>query len=694
MRNLNDEELMKRVLESIFNGTDNAVYILNPDELTILYMNDRMKLLTNSGLDVIGRTCHECFNKRNLPCLNCPVIQVAVGEIRTVRQYVEIFEKHMFQRVCNITWIDGSRALMCTVLNADELVTSDSKMKKARDLVGKDNRASDREKLRLIGELYSTVVAQSNTIVFEYNYRENTYYASPLLEERFGINKVLHIDFTLDEDNRKIIYGDDIEKYQQLFKNEDKIREVTCRFIEKNNRIVWYKVTIQTMYDSDGKRVRAIGTMKDVDEATRSYEALRYRADYDLLTGLPNASKFYQDVFDLIVANLDKKYAIVVFDIEKFKMINDLFDMSMGDEVLQFIGDILRVRMPEDSVYARIHSDVFCICFSYVTKGDVIRQIEKLKKAIFNNGFSFDLNTTYGIYLPENPNIPVNLMCDRALLANKTIKGNVVKFCAFYDEQYRADIIRNREIEQDMEAALREGQFKMYLQPKVNLKTEAVVGAEVLARWQHPVKGLIQPNDFIPLFERNGFILKLDEFMWEEACKAVRKWLDEGRHAVPLAVNISRYHIENNDLVKVITNLVRKYDIDPSMLILEITETVFTEKIEELYEVLIRLEKEGFHLEVDDFGSGYSSLNMLRNVPVDTIKIDRNFLDKQLSNKKGKIVVSHTIAMAKDLKLQVIAEGVETREHVEFLQESECDIAQGFYFARPMPYEEFDHLTF
>ena len=166
MRNLNDEELMKRVLKSIFNGTDNAVYILNPDELTILYMNDRMKLLTNSGLDVIGRTCHECFNKRNLPCLNCPVIQVAVGEIRTVRQYVEIFEKHMFQRVCNITWIDGSRALMCTVLNADELVTSDSKMKKARDLVGKDNRASDREKLRLIGELYSTVVAQSNTIVF------------------------------------------------------------------------------------------------------------------------------------------------------------------------------------------------------------------------------------------------------------------------------------------------------------------------------------------------------------------------------------------------------------------------------------------------------------------------------------------------------------------------------------------------
>ena len=286
---------------------------------------------------------------------------------------------------------------------------------------------------------------------------------------------------------------------------------------------------------------------------------------------------------------------------------------------------------------------------------------------------------------------PINLMCDRASLASRTVKDNAMKFCAFYDEQYRAEIMKNTEIEQDMNQALSGHQFKMYLQPKINLSNTKICGAEVLCRWLHPTKGLIQPNDFIPLFERNGFILKLDEYMWEQACGALQKWKNEGKPIVPLSVNISRYHIKNNDLIGVWKRLIKKYDLDPKDLTLEITETFFYDS-KDLYDVLKSLQDLGFCLEVDDFGTGYSSLNLIRNVPVDVIKIDKDFLDQKLATDKGKIVIGHTIAMAKDLNLGVVAEGVETKEHVDFLKSSCCDIAQGYYFAKPMPLAEFEDL--
>lgn len=226
------------------------------------------------------------------------------------------------------------------------------------------------------------------------------------------------------------------------------------------------------------------------------------------------------------------------------------------------------------------------------------------------------------------------------------------------------------------------------------MKDNSLCGAEVLCRWQHPEKGLIPPNDFIPLFEKNGFILKLDEYMWEEACKNIRRWLDQGRSVVPISVNISRYHIQHNDLEKALMELIHKYDLTPDMLNLEITESLFLDKPEELNRVLDRLQKLGFKLEVDDFGSGFSSLNLIRNISVDTIKIDKEFLDSEIASEKGKIVVNHTIGMAKDLHLQVIAEGVETKAHVDFLKNSNCDIAQGFYFAKPMPVPEFERIAF
>lgn len=469
-----------------------------------------------------------------------------------------------------------------------------------------------------------------------------------------------------------------------------------CYMERINKRVRWMFSDISWF---DGKNAVFAKLVELGEENITSNAKWKYLQDMDQerqetdgLTHIPNNKKFYKNVEDILKNATNEEYAVVLFDIDRFKSINDIYGMTKGDEVLVHIARVLKDSFGFEDNYARMHSDLFAYVISYEKKGDIIKQIEKLRKKIARNDFDFSINTSFGIYLVDDRQVPVNLMCDRALMAVKTIKGDVLKFCAFFNEQYRADMLKANEIEKDMQNSLANGDFKMYLQPKFRLSDDKMVGAEVLCRWLHPKKGLIPPMDFIPLFEKNGFILKLDEYMWEEACKTLRYWIDKGVEPIPLSVNISRYHIKYNDLEAVFTRLINKYNISSSMLTLELTESLFLDNPEALNRVMSGLQRLGFKLEVDDFGAGFSSLNMIRNITVDTIKMDKDFLDNEIATEKGKIVVNHTIDMAKDLNLQVVAEGVETKEHVEFLKNSRCDVAQGYYFAKPMPLEEFDKL--
>lgn len=676
------ENQAKGLACQIMDLAEQAMVVIRKEDYSVVYANAKAKAIF--GSDITGEHCYWSMNHDETVCGNCPFQSGEPEQI--VEHYLKSYDKTVHIKSTPLEWEDGQEAIVCTVLDSDALLPAGAKQSR--------QETSCEEQLRLSGELYQTVVRQLGTMVFEYNKEQDEFYVSQIFQEKFGISTIQDINFLKDENVKHLIYEPDQDVYNLLFTDrEDDFREVTCRLRTRNEHLVWYRICIQYIRNEEGKVVRIIGTLRDVDEATRSYEALRYRSEYDTLTNIPNVNRFYVDAGRMVMEDEGKNYAIISFDIDKFKLINDLFGMHTGDEVLKHIAVVLQEKSPESSLYCRVHSDMFLVCVDYKNRGDLIKFVEKIRKAIYKNQFSFDVNTTYGIYLVTDVTIPINLMCDRATLAARTMKGNAMNFCAFYDEQYRTEILKNTEIEKDMNAAISGKQFMMYLQPKYSLVTGKICGAEVLSRWKHPVKGLIQPNDFIPLFERNGFILRLDEYMWEEACRTLAKWRDEGRQPLPLSVNISRYHIEHNDLVSAWKRLIRKYDIPTSCLTLEITETFFYDS-KDLYDVLKELQDMGFRLEVDDFGAGYSSLNMIRQIPVDTIKIDKDFLDKKLSTEKGKIVISHTIAMAKDLKLDVVAEGVETKEHVDFLKSSSCDIAQGFFFAKPMPLEDFEQIYF
>lgn len=293
----------------------------------------------------------------------------------------------------------------------------------------------------------------------------------------------------------------------------------------------------------------------------------------------------------------------------------------------------------------------------------------------------------FGVSIVEDRTLHTRRHGDNASLARQLIKGNALENIGFFKSDMKTDLQKKQSIEDDMHKALLNNEFVMYLQPKHSIRTGRIIGAEALARWIHPKKGMISPAEFIPVFEQNGFIIKLDTFIWEEACKRLRSWINDGIPPVPISVNISREYIHTFDVTSTLLTLIEKHNIPISLLELEITESLDSKGVEEIVK---KMKSAGFKMLMDDFGSGYSSLNMLKSTPFDVLKIDKSFLDEFMESDRGRKIIEHTISMSQDIGLDIIAEGVETIEQAQFLSECGCDSAQGFYYSKPIPADEFD----
>lgn len=421
---------------------------------------------------------------------------------------------------------------------------------------------------------------------------------------------------------------------------------------------------------------------------------LRYRADYDELTGIYNSNTMYREAEAMLKQHPDNQYAIICMDVNHFKLVNDLLGWDKGDELLKHIAHVLTSRLPHDSIYARVRGDIFCICMRYEKRKQLIQTVTQLRTEVEGYYEDLDVAPFFGIYVVEDVETPVNLMCDWADMALKSIKGNMVQFYAFYNDQLRDTMINNKMIESEMYAALEEQQFFVMIQPKCDINTGKAIGAEALVRWQHPERGMIPPDAFIPVFEEDGFVLQLDEYVWEETCKALRRWLDKGYEVVPVSVNVSRLHIYDNALVDKLVGMVKKYNLPTGLLELELTESAFLGNVDDLYALMSRLKEAGFTLSMDDFGSGYSSLNMLKDAPFDVVKFDREFLNETVNSDKGKTILDSMISMVNRLNIKVLVEGVETEEQTKILLEAGCHIAQGYYYSRPIRMEEFEEFAF
>lgn len=436
----------------------------------------------------------------------------------------------------------------------------------------------------------------------------------------------------------------------------------------------------------DGTRTQILMTRTDIADV--------YTTEYDELTGLYNRQAFYRHARELLDLNPTDKFLLIRFDIDRFKAFNDVWGTQEGDRLLAGFGRTVRRRdWPKPSVFGRLEADHF-VSIMPADTFDIFSWHASQRNAVETAIPGYRLTSSVGIYEINEPGVDISLMCDRALLALYTVKDSYDVKLAWYNESLREKLMGEQALCDEMEQALLTGQFVLYFQPQIDYPSKVIIGAEVLVRWKHPKRGMIPPVKFIPIFEKNGFILKLDAYVWEESCRYLRHCLDCGsfKTVLPLSVNVSRCDLYDHTLCSRLKDLIQRYDLPPTLLKLEITESAYMDDPEQLIEVVKELRCIGFTVEMDDFGAGYSSLNMLKDVPVDLVKLDMKFLSGSKEDLRGTAILSSVISMADMLKLPVIAEGVETEIQADYLQGLGCFTMQGYYFGRPMPKEEFEEI--
>lgn len=409
----------------------------------------------------------------------------------------------------------------------------------------------------------------------------------------------------------------------------------------------------------------------------------------DAATGLLSKEAFFDEAAAYLRHSGARDVSIVCFDVDHFKLFNDLHGLDCGDELLRYLGRALALRFSPDGAQplARLAADTFALCATGIRPERVERILVDVSSECPNG---IDAIVRAGVYRIEDPASPVSIMCDRAVIALRTVKGSYFDRVALYDPGMREALVLEREVVAGIESALREDRIELFLQPKCNIRTGKIVGAEALARWRHPERGIVAPGEFIPLIERNGLVRSLDLRVWEKTAAWIRSLIDEGVQPVPVSVNVSRADIYLVDVAAELHALVERYGIDPSLIEVEITESAYSERPDRIVAAFDALAERGFTVLMDDFGSGYSSLNMLKDINVDVLKIDMRFLDRD--DRRSKDIMESVIRMARWLDLPVIAEGVETREQVNFLLDVGCSYAQGYYYARPMEAAAFEAL--
>ncbi len=421
------------------------------------------------------------------------------------------------------------------------------------------------------------------------------------------------------------------------------------------------------------------------------------KAYSDSVAKIGSMEKFRIDVEPILRSDSKLNYYMIAVDVDKFKIINDLYGYEEGDKVIAYLGRVLQSNAGNFSFVARPNADYFVV----LKKADRLSEVEEFLNKVFET-VEHDIakyNSDYrmilkaGVYKVREDDYVLSSIMDKADMSKKNIVVGHESAYALYSEDMHQKTIDNKKMENDMESALENGEFKVFLQPQVDFKTKKIISAEALVRWIHPEKGMIPPIKFIPLFEKNGFICKVDHFVWEETIKTLARWREENRIMVPISINLSRVDIQKKGFIETLLELFDKYSINPKWIKAELTESVCLENDKIVMEKMNQLKEFGFKIAIDDFGSGYSSLHLLKKMPIDILKIDKSFLDyNEIMQEKDEIVIRDVVDLGKHLHMQIVMEGVETLEQSIFLENIGCDIAQGYYYGRPMPIEEFEQM--
>lgn len=478
-------------------------------------------------------------------------------------------------------------------------------------------------------------------------------------------------------------------------KNLDEFMDVTFAPIKWNTGSNSFVITSSTHKQTKAERLKSeleqnISIEKKIAEAS-------YR---DIITGYANFEKFKIDAQEILDEAPDQDFVMFYFNIKNFKYINETYGHAIGDRTLKAVADVLAKHLSENEVFARVIGDTYIMMIHSTGNNSFMDVFTNIRNEVHDacrsiqDRFLVDFITGILIIDETMHSYSINRLVDRAMMAGKSINANTGATYAFYDDEYHKAVLNEAQIENSMAGALENKEFTAYVQPKYDIMTNTLIGGELLVRWISPSKGFLEPAAFIPSFEKNGFIYQIDCFMLEEACKSLRRYLDSDIYVLPFSVNLSRITLAHPDFLSKVQEIVDKYYIPHHYIEFEITESIFSENYEQMIDVLNQLKSWDFIINMDDFGTGYSALTLLRDLPLDVIKLDHDFLARSAANdKNAAYILKSIIDMAHALDIKVVSEGIEEKEQLEMLKSINCEIGQGFLFAKPMPIEDYDKLV-
>ncbi|MBQ9327211.1 MAG: EAL domain-containing protein [Solobacterium sp.] len=640
-----------------------GVRLVNPHECRIF------SLRRNGGISY-GPYCYSVWNISNR-CTNC----ISLDALETATELEKDEEKdgviyHILAKPIELELPDGE-PYVCVV----ELITITSKPEVTQSAM--EDRRVSREKF---ADSLTYVIQNMHSGIACFNLSNQCIYANAEVFRMFECKDDLDalqniLDEWIDLDARTL------ESWSQPFISRAEVRT--------------YEIQRYPLEDALNKVIGYYYFFFDRSEDGKRFDVEHFRATHDELTQVYNRYGFYSEVRSLLEADKEHDYVLLVSNIRDFKLFNELFGVQRGNELLLKIAETIQLYCAEKSHYlvGRIQGDRFALCLKEdeFNPEHLLSGMNTVTNLFANESFSVRNHT--GIYRITDRVTPVAIMCDRATIATKSIQGVGENAYAYYSAEMMEHTLHDLSVINEFHDALHAGQFQMYLQPQITCD-EKLVGAEALCRWIHPTKGVIPPAEFIPVLEDYGQIYHLDLHMWELAVKLLKKWEDTPLGGLFLTVNISVKDFYYLDLYETFTKLVGSYGVPPSKLKLEITESVFMSDAQKTIRLINRLQAFGFEVEIDDFGSGYSSLNLLKDLNANVLKIDMGFLRETENKSRSRTILNAVIAMSKGLGMPVVSEGVETRSQVDYLREIGCDIFQGFFYSRPIPVREFEEKYF
>lgn len=652
-----------------------AVYIID-SEFRILYFNQVLKKCYPELR--IGELCFASICAESHPCPGCPLVSG-----RT--------EGTIFYNKCLRKWVEVNTARFDTVDDKD------CKIILARE-IKEDNR----------NLFYNLTNLSTYDELFELNLTNDSYKILYHMDGKYVIPAPEgRLEAMIQEVVAGMIYPDDRDAFLAFWNldnilprlaqdGRDNILRGQFRKKKMDGTWCWVQQTVVPLCQGDKDDQILMCFIQDINEEKlrepENEDAAQAPLILDPLTGLYNKTDFFRVADSALRRGDGVSWCLMAIDIEHFKLFNEWYGIEAGDTFLKEIAAELKKAQSDGVIAGYLGEDDFGVLVP--NRPGLLEKLQnQVTRCVLQYGDNAGFLPAFGLYAVKQSPLPVSTMYDRASLAMSKIKGNYARRVCWYDDSMFLKMENDHMLLTQVQKGLERHEFTFYAQPKCNIATGKIVGLESLVRWNHPQHGVVLPGAFIPTLEEYGFIAKLDLYIWEEVCVNLRRWIDSGHRPIPISVNVSQVDVYTMDVAESLQNLVERYDLKPELLEIEITESAYAEEFQIITNVVDKLRSLGFTVLMDDFGSGYSSLNMLKDVHVDVLKIDMKFLEMdEQSADKGISILESLISMARLIGLRIIAEGIETAEQLDFLLNMGCMYGQGYYFYKPMPIEIFEPL--